>query len=106
MKHSPKGNNKTTPVPKKERQRRRGIPGPGCLSAAELLAYWLMLGAPEVAFCLLQRTAHEDRCVIALPAGTHQKHHVLAALDLRLQLAEIVFPVDRLAVDLEDHVAS
>src|SRR3954463_13838475 len=51
-------------------------------------------------------TAQEDSARVAPASLTHQENHILAALQVRLQLAEIIFIVDRLLVHLEDHVAA
>src|SRR3954451_551174 len=51
-------------------------------------------------------TAQEDSARVAAASLAHQEYHVLDALQARLQLAEIIFVVDWLLVDFEDHVAA
>src|SRR4051812_50202199 len=48
----------------------------------------------------------EDGPGIAAAALPDKEHYVLSALELRLHLAEVLFAVHRLAVDLEDDVAA
>ena len=49
-------------------------------------------------------TAQEDSARVAAPSLAYQEDDVLAALQVRLKLAEVVFVVDRLLVHFEDHV--
>src|ERR1019366_2401991 len=57
------------------------------------------------AFRLRQRARHEDGSGIAT-SRTDQEDDILTALESRCHLAEIIFVIDRLLIDLEDHVAA
>src|SRR5215831_5255958 len=66
--------------------------------SAPLHASWCQLG---------QSPAHEHRSgVRPQTARPHQHYYILSGLELRLQLVEVAFAVNRLFVDLQDHVAS
>ena len=51
-------------------------------------------------------TAQEDSARVASASLAHQEDHILAALQARLQFAEVIFVVDWLLVDFEDYVAA
>src|SRR5436309_2233341 len=51
-------------------------------------------------------TAQEDGSGVAAASLAYQENDVLPALQASLQLAEVILIVDRLLIDLEDHVAA
>src|SRR5208283_799024 len=66
-----------------------------------------IINKPANPGCLLRQSASlEDRRVVPAAARPDQEHHILAALCLRLDPAEVVFIVDGLLVDFEDHVTA
>jgi hypothetical protein len=52
---------------------------------------------------LRKGSAQKNGAAVTAGAGAHQERHILAALELRLNPAEILLTVDRLFIDLQDH---
>src|SRR5947207_10734123 len=64
------------------------------------------LGRRQNGSTLWHLAADKNRSRVATAALAHQEDHVIAALELRGHLAEVVFRVHRLLVYLQEYIAS